>query len=264
MLEILVDNEEKTITLDNILYDIGVSLLSFIELNLADKNEKHLYMKYFKTDKKTLAETQACYKELVKHCLFLKYYEKEAEAKKPLAPSRGRTVNDSIERYAAPVRRLFYSELDLIPETLTMRYEVKEDSLLEVFSVSSIAVMCYIEFMKMIEHGLNVRMCYNCNRYFISKKGYDTKYCDRKPQNETRTCQQIGAVKSFQAKVADSPLLAEYTKIYRRFHARKRHSKITPEQFTAWTKQAVTIRDKAIQDNLTVKELITQIDKISI
>ncbi|MDR2559905.1 MAG: DUF6076 domain-containing protein [Oscillospiraceae bacterium] len=261
MLEIFVDNENKTMTLDNVPYDIGVSLLSFLELDPAKKNNEHPYRKLFKTDKKTLAEIQARYKNMVDGCLFLKHYEKEA--KQETAPIRGGFFAN-IERYAEPVRRLYYSELDMLPEILTIRYEATENRLLEVFRVTSTATVCHVEFMKMIQHGLNVRMCHNCNHFFLSKGGYDTKYCDRKPQDETRTCQQIGAVKSFQAKVADSPILAEYTKIYRRFHARKRNKKITPEQFTAWTKQAATIRDKAIQENLSVDKFITEIDKILI
>jgi len=40
--------------------------------------------------------------------------------------------------------------------------------------------------------------------------------------------------------------------------------KVTPEQFTAWTEKAVTIRDKAVEDNLSVAEFIKKIDSISI
>jgi len=104
----------------------------------------------------------------------------------------------------------------------------------------------------------------NCKGFFIPKGEYDVKYCDRIPKGETRTCQQVGAIKAFKSKVADNPILTEYNKIYRRFHSRKRNGTITPEQFKIWTKESAKVRDKAVRDSLTLDQFIAEIDDISI
>lgn len=133
-------------------------------------------------------------------------------------------------------------------------------SLLESYIVSDLAAVCYLEFMRMAQLGLNVRKCQNCNRFFIPKWDYEIKYCDRIPEGEKHTCQYIGSHKLYQKKIADSPILSEYNKIYRRLHSRKRYKMITPEEFKAWTEQGKKIRDKAVADNWTVEQFIKEIE----
>ena len=269
--EIYIDSTNKTIRFeDSNQYEIGLALLSFIELDLNTKSSEHPYLKYYNTDKeKTLAELQAWCREAVIDCLYAKYYQKNLKAaEKPTRIGKG-SMKTGRDEILPPVRHLYYSEFVNLDKSITMRYKVEEISdekniLLEVYSAPDLSTVCFIEFMKMVQFGINIRLCHNCRRFFISKGEYDTKYCDRTPEGEERTCAQIGAVNAFKTKLKENPLLAEYTKIYRRFHARKRNGIITSEQFNVWKGCAAKIRDTAISENMTVEEFIKEIDSISI
>ena len=262
--EIKIDNESKSIYFsEQEIYPIGVCLLSFIELDLTVDYGSHPYIRHFSGNKKTLADLQAQYKEAVIECLYLQHYQLET----PQTLSEGM----SRKNYIPPVKRMYHPESsDSIPENkLSIHYKAVEmpdgkNRLLEVFTVNDISSVCYLEFMKMVQFGINVRKCFNCRTFFISKGDYDTKYCDRVPQGESRTCQQIGAVKVYQAKVAENPLLAEYGKLYRRFHSRKRNGMITSEQFKSWSAQSAKIRDKAVSENIPLENFRAEIDSILI
>jgi hypothetical protein len=264
--KLTVNNEDRKIAFGGNAYDIGACLLSFLDLDLAVFDNEHPYIKNFKASKKTLAEMQAQYKDAVINCLYVPHYQKETA---PVKPSRGITATQANRGIIPPVSLLFDSKLNDNPKTVTLQYRAEDTPdgkgrLDEIFDAPDLSTACYIEFMKMIQYGINVRKCQNCKLFFIPTGGYDFRYCERVPQGETRSCQQMGAINTFKAKIADNPILAEHGKIYRRYHSRKRNGLITAEQFTAWGERAREVRDKAIQDNLTLQQFIEAMEGISI
>ena len=274
---IYIDNNSKTIGFnEQISNDIGASLLSFIKLKWNSDNSEHPYIKHFPNDKETLVDAQSCYGNAIIECLYVApYYQPDYESKldvpsqKPNEFHRGGLLPMQNMRSLLAVERVCERGFNDILIDLKMRFEAikisnGETRLYEVYTVYNVLEVCCIEFMKMVQFNLCVRICDNCKHFFIPKGEYNVRYCDRIPQGETRTCQQIGAVKTFKSKVADNPILTEYNKIYRRFHSRKRYGIIKPEQFKAWTKKAVQIRDTAIKDGLTVEQFQAEIDGISI
>jgi len=256
-MEIYVDSKNRTITFGSEEHNIGDSLLSFIEgfdpakgFDPDDIGSEHPYIKYFQQDKTTLAKAQEWYALNVDVCLEEKVWLLEE-------PS-------PIEQLASWIYDADYNHS--LNETVRIQYRAMEKAkgsykFYEVYEVSEVLEVCYIEFMKMIEFGLRIRRCLNCNRYFAPKREGDIKYCDRIPQGKKRTCQQIGSIKTFQKKVAENPLLGEYNKIYCRFFARKRSDndsiRITPEQFKTWAVQAKKTREKAIAEDWTIEQLET-------
>lgn len=230
-------------------------------------SSEHPYIKKLPDNKNTLAKLQARYMDMVEKCLYLPFYQRGVKTEIRIVRGEG-TIGD-VNRYVSAVSHLYYSDFNAPDISVSLQYRAVETQrgesrLLEIYTIPDTETVCYIEFMKMVQFGLNVRSCHNCGAFFISKGDYDTKYCDRKPTGEEHTCQQIGAVKAYQAKVADNPVLAEYGKLYRRYHSRKRNGIITPEQFTAWTKQTVKIRDKAVRGNSQLEQFREEIDGISI
>jgi len=258
-MEIYIDSKNRTIAFEGEEYNIGDSLLSFIEefdpaknFSPDDIGSEHPYIKYFQQDKTTLAKAQEWYAENVYVCL--DDDEKVWFGKKP----------SPIEQLASWLHDDDYNHS--LDETVPVRYWAEERArdgckFYEVYTVSEVSEVCRIEFMKMVEFDLNIRRCHNCNRYFAPKRDGDVKYCDRIPQGKKRTCQQIGSIKTFQKKVAENPLLGEYNKIYCRFFARKRSDndsiRITPEQFKTWAVQAKKTREKAIAEDWTIEQLET-------
>lgn len=50
-----------------------------------------------------------------------------------------------------------------------------------------------LEFTKLLEHQVRFRKCGRCERYFILKGNYDTRYCNRIAEGTNRTCQDLAA-----------------------------------------------------------------------
>jgi len=59
-----------------------------------------------------------------------------------------------------------------------------------------------LEFTKMLEANVRFRKCKRCGKYFIMKGNYDTNYCDRVADGETRNCQELSAAENYKAKIA--------------------------------------------------------------
>ena len=76
----------------------------------------------------------------------------------------------------------------------------------------SIKDMLELELTKMLEQNVRFRKCKRCGKYFIMKGNYDTHYCDRIAEGETRTCQQLAALENYKAKIADNKAVPIYNK----------------------------------------------------
>ena len=143
-------------------------------------------------------------------------------------------------------------------------FKVSDNIMYEVFIASGISSLLYIEFMKMIQNNVFVSICEICGGFFVSKsKGnYDVKYCDRVIEGSTKTCEKVGAVKSFKDKVKNNPVYNEYEKAYKRFYARKRKGLVTQSQFDNWVKNASKLKKEALKDNLSFDEFKNMISDI--
>lgn len=137
------------------------------------------------------------------------------------------------------------------------RVSLRTNTFLSVgYEANTIADMLELEFTKMLEQGIRFRKCKRCGRYFIMKGNYDTNYCDRIAEGETRTCQELAAIDNYRTKVADNEALAVYSKYYKRYSARLKVRQIKEEDFKKWRYQAITKRDECTDGKITLQELI--------
>lgn len=240
-IKVYIDNANRKIRYaDGAEHDLGVSLLSFVDL---DANKKHPYVKYFQADKEANDRLEA--KDRLET-----HYGENILACLSLNPTETIKLNPPVVRlYKWKNGDVGYNG-SLGAVNFNMHHETAKEAksdyrLFEVYDVPDLAALCYIEFMKMIELGLNVRRCQNCQLLFIPKWDYEVKYCDRIPPGETRNCQYIGSHKLFQQRVKDDPLLREYNKIYRRFHSQKRYGILSDDEFKGWTELAKELRKEA-------------------
>ncbi len=125
------------------------------------------------------------------------------------------------------------------------------------YSCSTIHEILNLEFTKMLEAEVKFRKCKRCGKYFIMKGNYDTKYCDRAQDGQTRTCQEIAAQENYKAKTAGNPALPIYSKYYKRYAARVRSRQIKEPDFKKWKFQALTKRDECSDGKITPEEYIT-------
>ncbi len=106
----------------------------------------------------------------------------------------------------------------------------------------------------MLEQNVHFRKCKRCGKYFIMKGKYDTRYCDRVVEGESRSCQEIAAAENYKAKHADDKAAAIYSKYYKRYSARVKVNQIKEADFKKWKYQAMTKRDKCTNGIITPEE----------
>lgn len=148
-----------------------------------------------------------------------------------------------VEKYAA--RESFNDILLRVPLAFSVSY-----------SCNSIFDMLNLEFTKMLECNIKMRKCKRCGKFFIMKGNYDTNYCDRVEEGQTRSCQELAAQENYKAKIADNPALPIYSKYYKRYAARVRARQIKEADFKKWKFQALSKRDECSDGKITTDEYI--------
>lgn len=122
------------------------------------------------------------------------------------------------------------------------------------FQCSSIEDMLMFELWEMLTKSVRFRKCKRCGRYFIMKGNYDTNYCDRVAQGESRNCQELAAQENYKKKMADNAAIPLYQKYYKRYAARVRVRQIKEPDFKKWKYQAMTKRDECTDGKITLSE----------
>ena len=122
------------------------------------------------------------------------------------------------------------------------------------YAFSTLAEILELEFTKMLEFNVRFRKCKRCGNYFIMKGNYDTNYCDRIENGETRTCKEIAALENYKAKIADNKAIPIYNKYYKRYSARVKVRQIKEADFKKWKYQAMSKRDDCTDGIITPEE----------
>ena len=86
------------------------------------------------------------------------------------------------------------------------------------------------------------------------KGNYDTNYCDRIADGETRNCQELAAQENYKARIAGNQAIPLYNKYYKRYAARVRVRQLKEEEFKRWKYQALQKRDECSDGKITVEE----------
>ncbi len=150
---------------------------------------------------------------------------------------------DFAERY--DTRKILSEAVLKVPANISVSYICR-----------SVFDMLNLEFTKILEADIHLRKCKRCGRYFIMKGNYDTKYCDRIAEGQTRSCQDLAAQENYKAKVAENPALPIYSKYYKRYAARVRSRQIKEADFKKWKYQAITKRSDCTDGKITVDEFV--------
>lgn len=103
----------------------------------------------------------------------------------------------------------------------------------------------------MLELDIRFRKCKRCGRYFIMKGNYNTNYCDRIADGETRNCQELSAQENYKLKHADNKAIPTYSKYYKRYSARVRAKQIKEADFKQWKYKAIVKRDECCDVKVT-------------
>ena len=138
-----------------------------------------------------------------------------------------------------------------------LMHEIRTPAFLNIgYKVSTVEEMLELEFTKMLEQDVRFRKCKRCGKYFIMKGNYDTKYCSRIAEGETRSCQELAAIDNYKAKIADDKAIPIYNRYYKRYAARVKVRQIKEEDFKKWKYQAMDKRNQCSDGKITPEEYI--------
>ena len=155
---------------------------------------------------------------------------------------------------AEPLEKLA-AELNTSADTLS-RCLRRTHRLTRRYSFSSTEEMLELELSKMLENGIHFRKCKRCGKYFIMKGNYDTRYCDKIAEGETRSCQELAAQENYKKKMAEDEALSIYSKYYKRYAARVKVRQIKEADFKKWKYEALVKRDECSAGQITTGEYI--------
>ena len=124
------------------------------------------------------------------------------------------------------------------------------------YDFSSLVEILELELTKMLEANVRFRKCKRCGKYIIMKGNYDTNYCDRIAEGETRNCQELAAAENYKAKIVGDKAIPVYNKYYKRYAARVWVKQIKEADFKKWKYQAIALRDDCSAGKITVEEYI--------
>ena len=162
----------------------------------------------------------------------------------------------SLDIDLTPEQKTFAKEYGLPEHELRMHY-VFPCFISLSYRCNSLREMLFLEFTKILETGVEFQKCKRCGRYFIVKGNYHGVYCDRIPEGEHRTCQQLAAQKAYLNKLKDNngenPLNV-YQKYYKRYFARVKAGSLKEKKFRQWQYEAVRKRDACLKRTIPLEE----------
>ncbi len=107
----------------------------------------------------------------------------------------------------------------------------------------------------MLEHNVRFRKCKRCGKYFIMKGNYDTNYCDRIAEGETRNCQDLAAQENYKKKMADNAAIPLYQKVLQALcRPCSCKDRLKSPISKKWKYQAMTKRDECSNGKITLAE----------
>ena len=131
-----------------------------------------------------------------------------------------------------------------------------------VVNINNIAQLMYHEFMNMIMRGHSLRRCKNCGKYFVQYGDRIVEYCEGIPVGETKPCSVIGSSRQFTASLKDDLIKQTYTRVYKKYVARRRAQAITDAQFAAWSAEAKKLRTQAYKTGMHEEAFRLQLDEL--
>lgn len=123
-------------------------------------------------------------------------------------------------------------------ETLLINFEpVDTETCGAILQPRSIRDLVDFSLRECVSHGIPVRRCKSCGRYFPLTGRVSAEYCSR--SNPVRKlCSETGAVHKWTERRMGSDVFKEYRREYKRRFAWIKAGKITAESFYSWSEKA--------------------------
>lgn len=127
---------------------------------------------------------------------------------------------------------------------LTTKYEQLGGVYLERLYPTDIFDLIDYSLQRCLEKELRFRVCKNCGRYFAISRSAKAEYCDTFPDENGRTCRNVGAITAWTKKRENDDVFMTYRREYKKRFARIRSGTLLPEDFYRWSEQARQKKDE--------------------
>lgn len=142
-------------------------------------------------------------------------------------------------------------------ETVEQLREIMQENSIDVvqmYVIRNLDDLIRFELLNIITHELVLKKCKYCGYYFVPYGRSDIEYCPRVYAGENKPCDQIGAIKLYQAKKQDDPVEVAFKKAYRRMNSKARRKIISQSNFYHWSEQARKKRNECHESIITLRE----------
>ena len=172
----------------------------------------------------------------------------------------GRIVPPDIAIFKDIVRRLDIDKGDdfvnlpeiSVPEaTLT----ISKGKIIEIIEPKSVLEILNYFAAYFLKNGLRFRVCKSCGLYFPVAGNIKQEYCTRLMEGSTKRCNELGALKRYQAKKFAQDELKIYNTAYKTRFSRIKAGSLTKEEFTEWSEKARVMRDMCSNEVIDIKSL---------
>lgn len=149
----------------------------------------------------------------------------------------------------------------------------QQEKLQTVYRIECLSDLLYIDSLGLWNHQKSLRLCQNCNRYFIHPSKGLYIYCNW-PVSKKETCRTIGAMEQHEKRTRADPFLREYRRIYRKHYARHERQLMQQDHhiehvselidFKDWSRKAHTLRQAYLHSNMDEEsglEKLKQLDQ---
>jgi len=127
---------------------------------------------------------------------------------------------------------------------LTTKYEQMGGVYLERLYPQDIYDLIDYSLQRCLQKELRFRVCKNCGRYFAISRSAKAEYCDTFPDENGRTCRNVGAITAWTKKRENDDVFQTYRREYKKRFARIRSGALLPEEFYRWSEQARQKKDE--------------------
>lgn len=158
-------------------------------------------------------------------------------------------------------RRLGSPDIFEFQPLLTSFEAVDSMAFTEVLYPKSIYDIIDFFVRECIKREMRFRVCKHCNQFFALTGHANTEYCDRPLDSEGHTCKEMGALRLWEKKKAETPALKAYSKEYKRRFAWIKYGKIPKEAFYEWAEEARKRRDLCVKGEISVEDFKLWLEK---
>ena len=176
------------------------------------------------------------------------FEKKKGQRKLPLAQQ---IYENCVDAYVSGVSLGQSSEVDAPQVNIqyaVLEIDAEHHELVEKLYFDRLEDFIYVELMRGLQRGFVPKRCANCGRWFLQMPGASYNYCDQPAPNsgEGKTCREVGATKSFRAKVLNNEIWAIHQRAYKKYFARTKKGAMTKVDFLVWETESERLRDEAL------------------